>query len=1494
MFAKRPLSLSLLSAAMLFVGCTSGSDPGAGSGAEPPVLPTSRAVEIGQPQPAQLLQQAMLAFRTDGDAISGESRVHSAVIRNGAIKFTAYTFDNGERTPHVALSLQTSTIATGSTQIGGAPATTIDNGSALLQRGPIVERLHNEVDGLHQEWAFASSPGDGDLVIEVAVAGFPYLTSTNSGLHFAADDVLVRYSNAVWSDAGGQQWPITATFDEAAGLIRMTIPTSVVEATRFPAVLDPTISAEVAVDSPVIAPSGQTQQQGAIAFGGSTYLAVWSDARDSSSADIWGTRISTDGTVTDTLGIKIAATAGTQSRPAVAFDGTSFVVAYEDFLTTGGTVSNVKVARVGTDGTVTAVGAVASSATSEATPDVASAGGGDALVVWNTGGEIDSALVTTTVGSTVAVATGAAAGRPAVASDPTGNYLVAYTATNHLLGQLVTATGTLSGTAITISAPASGAQQQPDATWDGTNYDVVWENGADAKVYGTAISTAGAVLNTRTVGAATVGGVAINASPAQSAVPTISCTTSLCLVAWQDQRTFSTTSYDVYGQLITLAFAKSGSELPLSNGTGPQTTPRIASSGSGFYMEWTDNRVLSTTSSFGATVSTAGAVGTQTDIGTGNNRESGMAVGASGSDSGVFWRDSRGGPSIFYVGYDPTGTALASNGQAVESAALSQSSAAASADLGGNTLVVWQDTRNGSNNDIYGARVTLSSETTLDTSGIAISTAANDQLVPSVASNGSLALVAWQDLRNGSNFDVYGALLDSTGAIVKNDITISVGAGEQDDPVVTWDPTSAQFIVVWQDNSSGTFQIKGTRVDTTGAVLDAAGVTIQASANAQDSAAIGSSPTNTLAIWRESNHVRGARLTGGSALTVLDASGLALSTTASDQTNPKVGLLGATYIVVWSDDRAGNQDIYGQLVGTNGTLSGTDFGISTSTDDEVIPAVLATGTGGVRVAYEARRLDTSRAESRVITNSVVSIAVTPANPTVAKGATQQFTATATFSDGSTGNVTSSVTWTSGTTTVATITAGGLATAVAATGTSTITATQGLISGSTVLTAAPAALKSVAVSPATATIAKTFSATFLAIGTFTDGSTATLANTSVVWSSSNTAVATISNVCCTRGEAQGIAPGTVTITAVSGGFTGTASLTVTNATLTSIAVTPTPVQLLVGQTKQLTATGTFSDGSTLDLTTQSTWTSSNTSLVTFAALADVKAVALGTATITATSHGISGTGTVNVVPPSLVSITIAPLNAFIGATQTQTYTATGKFSDGSTQNLTSTVTWTSSATTVATMSANVATGVSPGGTTTITATSGAISGSTTLTVSKSILQSITVTPATQNLPNGYNVQYIATGHFMDGSSSEINSFVTFASSNTAVATISNIGGSRGIATAVAGSGTTTISASLAGLTGTATLTATSSPLTSLAVIPATVTITHGSVKQMHCNATFMDGTVLDVSFQVAWSSSNTAVATINTGNAVLTAVAAGSATLSATRAGVTGTSAITVN
>jgi hypothetical protein len=101
------------------------------------------------------------------------------------------------------------------------------------------------------------------------------------------------------------------------------------------------------------------------------------------------------------------------------------------------------------------------------------------------------------------------------------------------------------------------------------------------------------------------------------------------------------------------------------------------------------------------------------------------------------------------------------------------------------------------------------------------------------------------------------------------------------------------------------------------------------------------------------------------------------------------------------------------------------------------------------------------------------------------------------------------------------------------------------------------------------------------------------------------------------------------------------------------------------------------------------------------------------------------------PATLQSISVTPANPSIGLGRAQRFTATGTYSDGTMQDLSSSVTWASANTPVATITAKgVATGVTPG-TSLISATLGSISGSTTLTVQPN---QATLLPASLNFAN----------------------------------------------------------------------------------------------------------------------------------------------------------------
>ena len=258
--------------------------------------------------------------------------------------------------------------------------------------------------------------------------------------------------------------------------------------------------------------------------------------------------------------------------------------------------------------------------------------------------------------------------------------------------------------------------------------------------------------------------------------------------------------------------------------------------------------------------------------------------------------------------------------------------------------------------------------------------------------------------------------------------------------------------------------------------------------------------------------------------------------------------------------------------------------------------------------------------------TVTSIAVTPANPSITKGGTEQFTATATYSDKSTANITSQVTWSSGTTSVATITSAGLATGVGA-GSSTITATLGLVSGNTKLTVTAPTVTSIAVTPANPSITKGGTEQFTATATYSDKSTANITS-QVTWSSGTTSVATITSA----GLATGVGAGSSTITATLGLVSGNTKLTVTAPTVTSIAVTPANPSITKGGTEQFTATATYSDKSTANITSQVTWSSGTTSVATITSAGLATGVGAGSSTITATLGLVSGNTKLTVTAP----------------------------------------------------------------------------------------------------------------------------------------------------------------------------------------------------------------------------------------------------------------------
>ncbi len=349
------------------------------------------------------------------------------------------------------------------------------------------------------------------------------------------------------------------------------------------------------------------------------------------------------------------------------------------------------------------------------------------------------------------------------------------------------------------------------------------------------------------------------------------------------------------------------------------------------------------------------------------------------------------------------------------------------------------------------------------------------------------------------------------------------------------------------------------------------------------------------------------------------------------------------------------------------------------------PSAVENRTGVLMVTDNASSSPQSTALSG--TGSVVglsSIVVSPSNQTIPLGLTQRFAATGYFKNGTISNLTYAVTWASSNAGLFTFSNGsgtvGLATSVGQ-GTGTVSASVGSTVGSTSLTIAPPALVSLSLSPLNPSIAWGAHQQFSVTGYYTDHSSQPL-TTGVTWQSSAPAIASVDQ----NGVAAAQAVGSTNITAAFGSFSSSTALRVLPK-LIGIVVTPKSATVPVDTTEPFTATGFYSDHSTEVLISGVTWSTQSPSVATINSQGVVTAIAQGQTTVSAVFGTLSGSASLTVGPPVLVSLSITPSNSSVADGVPQQFQAIGTFSDNSTKLLNGSVgiSWTSSDTSVATIS-----------------------------------------------------------------------------------------------------------------------------------------------------------------------------------------------------------------
>jgi trimeric autotransporter adhesin len=336
-----------------------------------------------------------------------------------------------------------------------------------------------------------------------------------------------------------------------------------------------------------------------------------------------------------------------------------------------------------------------------------------------------------------------------------------------------------------------------------------------------------------------------------------------------------------------------------------------------------------------------------------------------------------------------------------------------------------------------------------------------------------------------------------------------------------------------------------------------------------------------------------------------------VATVSVSPSAPSVGVGQSVQLSATLRDAAGNL-----LTGRTVSWSTSAAGVAAVSASGVVTGQ-GVGTATITATSEGQ---TGTAAVTVTAAPVASVSVTPSTLSLTVGQTGQLTAT--LRDAS-GNVLTgrTVTWTTTNAARATVSASGLVTAVGA-GSATIRATSEGQTGSASVTVTTVPVATVSVSPSS--LALDAGQTGQLSATLRDANGNVLTGRTVAWASSATGVATVNG----SGVVTGQGAGTATITATSEGKSGTAAVTVTVVPVATVSVSPTSLPLAVRQSGQLTATARDANGNVLSGRVI-TWTTSASGVATVSSGGLVTGVGAGTATITATSEGKSGTAAVTV-------------------------------------------------------------------------------------------------------------------------------------------------------------------------------------------------------------------------------------------------------------------------
>ncbi len=337
----------------------------------------------------------------------------------------------------------------------------------------------------------------------------------------------------------------------------------------------------------------------------------------------------------------------------------------------------------------------------------------------------------------------------------------------------------------------------------------------------------------------------------------------------------------------------------------------------------------------------------------------------------ITWQDQRNGTGtddIYAQRINASGVAQwTADGVSICVAGANQQFPTIVSDGSGGAIITWYDGRNGFT-DIYAQHVNASGMVQWTNDGVAICLASGNQYSPVIETDGSGgAIIAWLDVRNGSNYDIYAQRVNSLGIVqwTANGVGICIMVGDQKFPNLVSDGVGGA-IITWQDqrSGSGNEEIYAKRINSLGILQwTPNGVAICTAPSGQYYPVIASDGSGGAIItWYDyrtgtSSDIYAQRINSSGA-TQWTLNGVAVSIISGTKFYPTIvsDEFGGA-IIAWSDNRNGNTDIYAQRLNSLGASQWTNNGIAicTATNTQNSVKIISDNLGGAIVTWQDYR-----------------------------------------------------------------------------------------------------------------------------------------------------------------------------------------------------------------------------------------------------------------------------------------------------------------------------------------------------------------------------------------------------------------------------------------------------------------------------------------------------------------------------------------------------------